>query len=258
VGSTALWLAVCMVCTDGCWLLAAGCCCTPSTVHCAPSIVQVEHATTTPPLHPTHRLISVFLLHELKSVYVARKLIYSAFTSFPSAAWPFERMCQVDWDGWDSWTTDANPQMKLLAAYLLLQTGGNASPSASDIKELLNTVGIDAEEERLSKLISELEGKDINEVSWRLDCAGIGRVGVGMGMGTGTARWEGLEERTRRRDVSLTRSSSLRARPSSPRSRPVELPVPPRPLPVEPPLPPTPRPLRRRRRRPRRSPTTTW
>jgi len=150
--------------------------------------------------------------------------------------------------------------MKLLAAYLLLQTGGNASPSASDIKELLNTVGIDAEEERLSKLISELEGKDINEVSWRLDRAGRGRVGVGMGMGmgTGTARWEGLEERTRRRDVSLTRSSSLRARPSSPRSRPVELPVPPRPLPVEPPLPPTPRPLRRRRRRPRRSPTTTW
>jgi large subunit ribosomal protein LP2 len=57
------------------------------------------------------------------------------------------------------------PQMKLLAAYLLLQTGGNASPSASDIKDLLNTVGIDAEEERLSKLISELEGKDINEVS---------------------------------------------------------------------------------------------
>jgi len=55
--------------------------------------------------------------------------------------------------------------MKLLAAYLLLQTGGNASPSASDIKDLLNTVGIDAEEERLSKLISELEGKDINEVS---------------------------------------------------------------------------------------------
>lgn len=55
--------------------------------------------------------------------------------------------------------------MKHLAAYLLLQTGGNASPSASDIKELLSTVGIDAEEEKLTKLISELEGKDINEVS---------------------------------------------------------------------------------------------
>ena len=55
--------------------------------------------------------------------------------------------------------------MKHLAAYLLLQTGGNASPSAADVKELLSTVGIDAEEERLDKLIAELEGKDINEVS---------------------------------------------------------------------------------------------
>lgn len=57
--------------------------------------------------------------------------------------------------------------MKLLAAYLLLQIGGNASPSASDIKALLDVVGIEAEEERLEKLISELEGKDINEVSLR-------------------------------------------------------------------------------------------
>ncbi|WVQ74430.1 60S acidic ribosomal protein P2 [Cryptococcus sp. DSM 104548] len=54
--------------------------------------------------------------------------------------------------------------MKLIAAYLLLQQGGNASPSAADIKALLETVGIEAEEDRLSKLISELEGKDINEV----------------------------------------------------------------------------------------------
>ncbi|OCF32468.1 60S acidic ribosomal protein P2 [Kwoniella heveanensis BCC8398] len=54
--------------------------------------------------------------------------------------------------------------MKLLAAYLLLQIGGNASPSAADIKALLETVGVEAEEERLSKLISELEGKDINEL----------------------------------------------------------------------------------------------
>ncbi|WWD21262.1 60S acidic ribosomal protein P2 [Kwoniella shandongensis] len=54
--------------------------------------------------------------------------------------------------------------MKLIAAYLLLQIGGNASPSAEDIKSLLEVVGIEAEEDRLSKLISELEGKDINEL----------------------------------------------------------------------------------------------
>lgn len=54
--------------------------------------------------------------------------------------------------------------MKHLAAYLLLGLGGNASPSADDIKAVLESVGIEADQERLDKLISELEGKDINEV----------------------------------------------------------------------------------------------
>ncbi|PWN20321.1 ribosomal protein 60S [Microstroma glucosiphilum] len=54
--------------------------------------------------------------------------------------------------------------MKHIAAYLLLTLGGNTSPSASDIKSLLETVGIDADSERLDKLISELQGKDINEL----------------------------------------------------------------------------------------------
>lgn len=55
--------------------------------------------------------------------------------------------------------------MKHLAAYLLLGLAGNTSPSASDIKNVLESVGIDADEERLEKLLSELEGKDIQEVS---------------------------------------------------------------------------------------------
>lgn len=54
--------------------------------------------------------------------------------------------------------------MKHLAAYLLLGLGGNTSPSAKDVKEVLQSVGIDADSDRLDKLISELEGKDINEV----------------------------------------------------------------------------------------------
>lgn len=54
--------------------------------------------------------------------------------------------------------------MKHLAAYLLLTLGGNTSPSAADIKAVLESVGIEADEERLSNLISQLEGKDINEV----------------------------------------------------------------------------------------------
>ena len=54
--------------------------------------------------------------------------------------------------------------MKYLSAYLLLGLGGNTSPSANDVKAVLESVGIDAEQDRLDKLISELEGKDINEV----------------------------------------------------------------------------------------------
>lgn len=54
--------------------------------------------------------------------------------------------------------------MKHIAAYMLLTLGGNTSPSASDVKEVLSSVGIEADEERLTQLLSELEGKDINEV----------------------------------------------------------------------------------------------
>merc|ERR1711977_576520 len=55
-------------------------------------------------------------------------------------------------------------KMKHLAAYLLLGLGGNSDPSADDIKGVLSSVGIDADDERLDKLIEELKGKDINEL----------------------------------------------------------------------------------------------
>ncbi|KAJ7816611.1 60S acidic ribosomal protein P2 [Mycena leptocephala] len=54
--------------------------------------------------------------------------------------------------------------MRHIAAYLLLQIGGNASPSAADVKKLLGTVSIDADNDRLEKLISELKGKSIDEL----------------------------------------------------------------------------------------------
>ncbi|KIX01780.1 60S acidic ribosomal protein P2 [Rhinocladiella mackenziei CBS 650.93] len=54
--------------------------------------------------------------------------------------------------------------MKHLAAYLLLGLGGNTDPSEDDIKGVLSSVGIDADEERLSKLLEELKGKDIDEL----------------------------------------------------------------------------------------------
>ena len=54
--------------------------------------------------------------------------------------------------------------MKHLAAYLLLGLGGNTSPSAKDIKKVLSSVGIEADSDRLEKLLEEVQGKDINEV----------------------------------------------------------------------------------------------
>ncbi|KAI5455079.1 60S acidic ribosomal protein P2 [Naganishia albida] len=54
--------------------------------------------------------------------------------------------------------------MKHVAAYLLLQLGGNTSPSAADITSLLEAGGVEADSSRIEKLISELEGKDIQEL----------------------------------------------------------------------------------------------
>ena len=54
--------------------------------------------------------------------------------------------------------------MKHLAAYLLLGLGGNSAPSADDIKEVLSSVGIESDDKRLKQLLSELDGKDVQDV----------------------------------------------------------------------------------------------
>jgi ribosomal protein L12E/L44/L45/RPP1/RPP2 len=54
--------------------------------------------------------------------------------------------------------------MKNIAAYLLLQLGGKATPTAADITSVLEAAGAEVDSSRIEKLISELEGKDINEV----------------------------------------------------------------------------------------------
>ncbi|MEQ2203251.1 60S acidic ribosomal protein P2 [Xenoophorus captivus] len=54
--------------------------------------------------------------------------------------------------------------MRYVAAYLLAVLGGNTKPSTKDIKDILSSVGIEGDDERLNKVVSELNGKDINEV----------------------------------------------------------------------------------------------
>ena len=54
--------------------------------------------------------------------------------------------------------------MRHLAAYLLLAVGGNAKPSAEEITNVLSQAGIESDSERLTALLAELDGKDINEI----------------------------------------------------------------------------------------------
>lgn len=54
--------------------------------------------------------------------------------------------------------------MKYLAAYLLLVNAGNTSPSASDISSVLKSVSIDVEEDKVAKLLADVEGKSAEEL----------------------------------------------------------------------------------------------
>lgn len=122
--------------------------------------------------------------------------------------------------------------MKHLAAYLLLTLGGNESPSAADVKAVLESVGIEADSDRLDTLISELKGKNVNDVC--------------------------LVQPLLTSDTTLTNNSSslLRVlRSLLPFLPVVLLPLPEVLLPLV--VPPR-RPRLRRRRRRRRSPTRIW
>lgn len=55
--------------------------------------------------------------------------------------------------------------MKHLAAYMLCTIGGNAAPTDKDVKKVLAAAGIEADDERLSKLSNALSGKDIDQVN---------------------------------------------------------------------------------------------
>ena len=54
--------------------------------------------------------------------------------------------------------------MRYVAAYLLAVLGGQANPTDKDIKKILSSVGIDADDACLQKVISELKGKNVTTV----------------------------------------------------------------------------------------------
>ncbi|WJX73664.1 60S acidic ribosomal protein P2 [Trifolium repens] len=83
--------------------------------------------------------------------------------------------------------------MKVIAAYLLAVLGGNASPSAADVKQILGSVGVDAEDNNIELLLSEVKGKDFAELiaSGREKLASVpsggGAVAVSAAPGGGAA-----------------------------------------------------------------------
>ncbi|MCL7052126.1 hypothetical protein MKW94_012969 [Papaver nudicaule] len=55
--------------------------------------------------------------------------------------------------------------MKVIAAYLLAVLGGNKEPTFEDIKNILCSVGVtDDSDEGIQLLLSQLKGKDLNEL----------------------------------------------------------------------------------------------
>ena len=50
-------------------------------------------------------------------------------------------------------------RMKHIAAYLLLLVGGNAAPTADDIKKVLSAGGVEADDEALTRLMTAVDGK---------------------------------------------------------------------------------------------------
>ncbi|KAG6680376.1 hypothetical protein I3842_13G038100 [Carya illinoinensis] len=54
--------------------------------------------------------------------------------------------------------------MKVIAAYLLAVLGGNISPSAENLKDILGSVGAEVDDDKIELLLSEVKGKDVTEL----------------------------------------------------------------------------------------------
>ena len=83
--------------------------------------------------------------------------------------------------------------MKELATYLMLQIGGNATPSKDEITASLGAVGVEVDTASLDKLYTDLEGKDIAELL-EAGKAQLAKFGGGGGSGGGGAGGAAAEE----------------------------------------------------------------
>ena len=54
--------------------------------------------------------------------------------------------------------------MRYIAAYMLAILGGNEKPSADDIRMIIESVGVEVEENKLSILMDKLKGKNLTQI----------------------------------------------------------------------------------------------
>lgn len=54
--------------------------------------------------------------------------------------------------------------MKVVAAYLLAQLGGNFYPKKEDLKAILASVGADADDEKIEYLLKQVKGKSLDDL----------------------------------------------------------------------------------------------
>merc|ERR1712018_1125718 len=82
-------------------------------------------------------------------------------------------------------------KMRYVAAYLLSALGGNESPSTSDIKTILESVGVSYDEERAEIVVNQCKGKTIDELiaagSVKMASMPAGGGGGGSGAAGGAA-----------------------------------------------------------------------
>ncbi|KAI1711135.1 60s acidic ribosomal protein domain-containing protein [Ditylenchus destructor] len=54
--------------------------------------------------------------------------------------------------------------MKYVAAYLLANLGGNASPTAKDLEKILGAASLDVDMENANAVVNALKGKEVGDV----------------------------------------------------------------------------------------------
>ena len=54
--------------------------------------------------------------------------------------------------------------MKYIAAYMLIKLGGKEEVTVDDLKNIIESVGIEFDQQKAKEIVEKLQGKDLNEV----------------------------------------------------------------------------------------------